>query len=125
MVKPREPASKRMSAKCKRAYEILTNTRWLGRIEQCEGISEFGFALLLHYVQLEAALKVIRYWDRIEDGWPDQVKIHASWKPLRDLKALDKNKYDLVIGPGGASLREIRNRVAHEGMLIDFSKIFF
>lgn len=118
MAKPREPTSTRINTKCKRAYEILTDTRWLGRIQQCEGISEFGFALLLHYVQLEAALKVIRYWDRLEDGWPDQIKINANWKPLRDLKALDRSKYDLVIGRGGRSLREIRNRVAHEGILI-------
>lgn len=34
--------------------------------------------------------------------------------PLRDLKATDATRYNSLIGAGGNSLREMRNRIAHE-----------
>jgi len=41
--------------------------------------------------------------------------LQANWTPLRDLKASDPTKYASLIGAGGRSLREMRNRIAHEG----------
>lgn len=106
--------------KCNRAYIVLFEQNVARRIRKCECASEFGFALLLRFVQLEAALKIIRYWERAKDGWPDRLDfLHANWKPLRDLKATDKSKYDTLIGAGGQSLREARNRIAHEGHCLD------
>jgi hypothetical protein len=79
-----------------------------------------GFALLLRFTQVEAALKILRYWEKTSDGWPDRLQfVHANWKPLRDLKALNPPWYSSLIGAAGNSLQENRNRIAHEGSQLD------
>lgn len=104
------------SPKCERAFQLITDSDFPNRIKECESSGEYGFALLLHFVQLEASVKVLKYWHSTSDGWPDTLKfLRANWTPLRDLKALDPLKYDIIIGVGGRSLREMRNRIAHEG----------
>ena len=108
------------NAKCERAFALLSDSSVPGRIRACKRASEYGFALLLSFAQIEASLKILRYWQRTKDGWPDRLDfLHASWAPLRDLKALDRIKYDSLIGVSGRSLRETRNRIAHEGHSID------
>jgi hypothetical protein len=85
------------------------------RVKACEGIDELGLSLLLHFVQLEAALKLLRYWRFTKDGWPDRLDfLNANWLPLRDLKAIDSQKYGLLIGAGGRSLIDLRNKIAHD-----------
>lgn len=104
------------SPKCERAFQLIRDPNFSNRIKLCESLGEYGFALLLHFVQLEASLKVLKYWHSTSDGWPDTlIFLRANWTPLRDLKALDPVKYDIIIGVSGRSLREMRNRIAHEG----------
>lgn len=56
-------------------------------------------------------------------GWPDRLDfLQANWAPLRDLKASDPSKYASLIGAGGRSLGEMRNRIAHEGHCFDESE---
>lgn len=113
-------ASVSYNKKCDRAFELLDDSGIKRRIKACAKSSEFGFAILLHFVQLEAALKIIRYWERATDGWPDNFGfLNANWGPLRDLKAEDRPKYDSLIGVGGNSLRKTRNQIAHEGCKLD------
>lgn len=52
------------SRKCDRAFALLSDAAIPARIKACERASEFGFALLLRFVQLEASLKILRYWER-------------------------------------------------------------
>lgn len=109
--------------KCDRAFSLLSDTRWPRRIKACERGAEYGFALLLRFIQLEAALKVLRYWQRAKDRWPDRLCFFdARWTPLRDLKAENPARYAILIGAGGGSLREMRNRIAHEGHLFEKSE---
>ena len=111
------------SPKCDRAFALLSDKHLGARVRACERASEFGFALLLRFVQIEAALKVLRYWQRAKDGWPDRLDfLKASWTPLRDLKAADSLSYASLIGAGGRSLREMRNRIAHEAHTLDHSQ---
>ncbi len=56
------------SPTCDRAFGVLSDERLPRRVRSCERASEFGFALLLCYVQLEAALKLLRYWQMTKDG---------------------------------------------------------
>lgn len=110
----------KLSKKCVASYEILDSQNLKMRRNKLEGIEEFGFALLLQFVQLEAALKILRYWDRPSEGWPDRLDfIHANWKPLRDLKADDQKRYEFAIGSGGGSLRAPRNAIAHGGAVLE------
>lgn len=109
--------------KCDRAYRLLSDPRLPRRIEACERNAEYGFALLLRFIQLEAALKILRYWQMTKDGWPNRLCfLKASWTPLRDLRAADDVKYAILIGAGGGSLRDMRNRIAHEGHCFDKSE---
>lgn len=111
---------KTSNKKYKRAFSLLSSNTFKSRINSLEHEFEFGFALLIRFVQLEASLKILRYWHDTKSGWPDKLTfLNANWKPLRDLKSEDHFKYNLVIGVGGNSLREIRNRIAHEGHNID------
>lgn len=111
------------SPKCDRAFALLSDKHLGARVRTCERVSEFGFALLLRFVQLEAALKILRYWHRAKDGWPDTLSfLQANWTPLRDLKAADPLGYASLIGAGGQSLREMRNRIAHEGHSLEKSR---
>lgn len=105
-----------LSPKCDRAFGVLSDERLSRRVRTCERASEFGFALLLLFVQIEAMLKILRYWQMAKNGWPDRLDfLTANWAPLRDLKASNPADYAVLIGSSGRSLREIRNRVAHEG----------
>lgn len=105
-----------ISVKCSRAYSVLQDDGLVSRVRACESVSEYGFALLLQFVRIEASLKVLRYWQNTKDGWPDRLDfLQANWAPLRDLKALNTKNYDFLIGVGGRSLLEMRNRIAHEG----------
>lgn len=109
-----------LNKKCKKAFEIISDEKFSSRIKYLERSQEFGFALLLKFIQIEASLKIIRYWEKTKDGWPDQlVFLRASWAPLRDLKATNPSNYDSLIGAGGNSLRELRNHIAHEGSCFD------
>jgi len=96
------------------------------RAKKLESIGESGFAIILYWNQIEAALKLIRYYDRIKDGWPNElVFIRATWKPLQELKGSDPAKYELVLSGSNQSLWKIRNGIVHEGCnitVVEYSK---
>jgi len=108
--------------KCERAFKMLVEDKneINIRIKKLENSEEYGFALLIHFIRIEAALKILRYGQYIKEGWPDTLKfLTANWAPLRDLKNIDPIKYKSIIGSGGSSLREKRNQIAHEGCNIN------
>lgn len=78
-------------------------------------IGEFGFSLILYWNQIESLIKVIRYYDRISEGWPDNLDfLRASWKPLKELRSEDLDNYQLVFGKEVSCLYGLRNSIAHE-----------
>jgi hypothetical protein len=110
------PLTPQMSnQKCKRAYNLIYDKNTKQRVQKCKSSLEFGFALLLQFVKLEATLKILRYWENSKDVWPDRLNfLHGNWRPLRDLKLNDPSKYDILIGTKGKKLINTRNLVAHE-----------
>lgn len=104
-----------MNKKAERAFEIISDKRYNLRTKALQRADERGFALLTKFAQLEACLKLLRFWYFCKDGWPDQLDfVDARWSPLRDLRNLNPAGYALLIGVGGRSLTGTRNRIAHE-----------
>lgn len=98
------------------AFKLVNDTSFKPRAKRLALIHERGLALILYWNQIETALKLIRYYDRIKDDWPNELSfIRTSWKPLRELKGSDPAKYDLILSGSYKSLWKIRNGIAHEG----------
>lgn len=104
------------------AHKLIEDSSFKQRAEKLESIEERGFALILYWNQVEAALKLIRYGYFIKDGWPDKLNfIRATWKPLKNLKAENLDKYELILSSADRSLWKIRNLIAHEGSNISMA----
>lgn len=108
-----------MNSRARRAVVILRDKEWVDRVARCESIGENGFALIVKFVRIEAALKLLRYEYNGRKTWPDRLDfLNANWQPLRDLKRSSERNYDTLIGSGGKSILKIRNQIAHEAMNI-------
>lgn len=98
------------------AVKLIEDSSYKIRAKNLESIEERGFALILYWNQIEAALKIIRYGYSIKDGWPDKLSfLGTTWKPLQTLKKDNITNYELVFGKTRCSLLETRNAIAHEG----------
>ena len=114
MVKTKRKASK-LSPQAYTAFTALADDRLVQRANKLKNF-EPTFGLLLLWNLIELQLKVIRYNDKIKNGWPDKLNfITSSWSPLKRIKGIDKNKYINVLGSQNTSLWKIRNQVAHTG----------
>lgn len=122
MAKSKQSAS-RLSNHAYAAYRSLEDGRHIQRANNLRK-TEPSFGLLLLWNVIEMQLKLIRYHDRIKDGWPDKLNfMNASWGPLNRIKSIDKNKYSKILGGQSSSLWKIRNQIAHTGKEIDTSKV--
>lgn len=102
------------------AFNLIQDTSFKLRAKNLLLIGEQGFALIFYWNQIEAALKLIRYFDRIKDGWPNELFfIRSTWKPLQELKRSDPTKYELVLSGSNKSLWKIRNGIVHEGCKVE------
>lgn len=109
----------RLSSKAYSAIRLLGDTSYKNRAKQLEAIGERGFALILYWNQIEAALKLMRYSFRIEDGWPDKLDfIRVNWTPLNQLKLNNAEEYESVLGLANSSLKNKRNEIVHEGKVL-------
>lgn len=94
-----------------------------------EEIGEFGFSLILYWNQIESLIKLIRYYDRVSEGWPDKLHfLRASWKPLKLLYDGDHVQYKLVFGKEQSCLCGLRDLIAHQSINIsatEHNKLIF
>lgn len=103
----------KLARKAHDAILLTEDSKYKQRAIKLESIGERGFALILHWNQIESALKLIRYGDSIKNGWPD--KLDRKWKSIQNLKKDNPPSYELVLGSSNKSLWKIRNGIAHEG----------
>ncbi|MBO2569370.1 hypothetical protein [Shewanella algae] len=104
-----------IATRANEAYVALKNNRYQARASRLIDI-EPGFALLLLWCEVEQMLKLIRYSDKIKDGWPDKLNfIRSSWGPLKRIKGIDAVAYEIVLGAQDNSLWKQRNVIAHSG----------
>jgi hypothetical protein len=115
----------KLSTKAYSAFRLLEQTTYKERAAKLGEGGEWGFALILYWNQIEAALKLTRYGCNIEE-WPDKLDfVNANWGPLKRLKTDSSADYDLVFGTVGTSLKNRRNGIAHEGLnlsAVEYSK---
>lgn len=115
----------KLTPKAYSARRIIEGTEYKQRANALEKIDERGFALILYWNQIEAALKLTRYGYDIE-RWPDKLDfLRSNWGPLKRLKNDSSANYDLIFGPAGTSLKNRRNDVVHEGIKlseVEYSK---
>ncbi len=101
------------------AFNEIERGKLVVRAEKLR-ILEPGFGLLLLWCQIEMMLKLIRYYDKIKDGWPDKLCfINAKWSPLSRIKGINKGSYENILGSKSSSLWKYRNRIAHTGKTIE------
>ncbi|AXQ15856.1 hypothetical protein KE622_12650 [Shewanella algae] len=80
------------------AYRALRENRYQPRALHLRDL-EPGFALLLLWCEIEQMLKLLRYFDKIKDDWPEKLNfIRSSWGPLRRIKGIDAEAYTVVLG---------------------------
>ncbi|MFM5148275.1 hypothetical protein [Aeromonas rivipollensis] len=105
-----------------RAHEALrqsNDTRYKSRVNQLWEAKEYAFALLVIWCQIETRLKLIRYHDKIKDGWPDKLNfIRKTWGPLARLAAENVDYYAICF-EGNRSMWQQRNQIAHAAISID------
>ena len=106
----------KLSSKAYSALRLVESTEYKRRVIALEKIEEKGFALILYWNQIEAALKLARYGYDIEK-WPDRLNfLRANWGPLKRLKKISASKYDQIFGTTVSTLKMCRNDVVHTGL---------
>lgn len=96
------------------ALKICNDREFTARVRFLVEYREFGLALLLEWIRIEAVLKLLKYHQRVGDGWPNNLKfLSANWKHLQMLKRDDETRYREVFGSGNTALRSVRNAAAH------------
>ena len=114
LIDPRADAS----FKCLNCEELKV------RSVKLQDIGECGYALLCIWVQIEAGLKLLRYYDEIAKGWPDQLNfVKRSWNRLKQIDQENNTNYEIILSTKN-SLRSIRNEIAHLGVNVDKEKFF-
>ena len=104
------------SFKCLNCEELKVRSLKLQDVGEC------GYALLCIWVRIEAALKLLRYYDEIAKGWPNQLKlVNRNWGRLKQIVQENNISYEVILGNEN-SLRLIRNEVAHLGVNVDKEK---
>ena len=106
-----------LAARSNQAFKILQDNRFHERCRNMEAIGEYALALLLLWVRIEILLKLLKYYDKMEEGWPKILKgIDKRWKPLKELSHESEAHYQLILNhKNNQSLRKLRNQIVHQG----------
>lgn len=118
MAKPRTSGSSRsaLSAKAISSLEVCAEPASHLRALKLQRVDEYSFALLILWNRIEALVKLVRYHDRIKEGWPDELHfMRASWSPLKRLKDENPDFYSTVFS-GDQCLWKLRNKIAHSNL---------
>jgi len=108
-----------LPAKAVNALSLVDPEDAQQRVQRLWDIHEYSLGLLVIWRRAESLLKLIRYYDRIKDGWPDDLNfIIRTWRPLARIYAIDPRKYNEALA-GGKCLRAIRNQIVHADLRLD------
>jgi hypothetical protein len=100
------------------ALVVAQAGRQINRIQRLWIGQEHSFALLVVWTRIEALLKLIRYHDRIDEGWPSDLSfVTTKWFRLKRIEQEDVAMYAQVLR-GDKSLWKIRNQITHGGFRI-------
>lgn len=100
------------------ALAVAQAGRQIDRIQRLWAAHEHSFALLIVWTRIEALLKLLRYHDRIDEGWPNDLSfVTTKWIRLKRIEQEDVAMYAQVLR-GDGSLWKVRNQITHGGFRI-------
>lgn len=117
--------TKRLCSLARKAFEVLNNKDYDDRIVRLEGNKEYSYALLNQWSKIEQTLKLLKYYDNINEEFPLTLapeKFNANWKVLREI---DKTLLGHILKIGktkqekAKALHSIRDEIVHYNKTID------
>lgn len=108
----------KLADKAYRAFKALDDKNYKQRIQALVRVNEYGFAILILWSRIEITLKLLRYYDKM-DEYPDKLDfINKNWRFLSNAYMGNPNYYNLVIQNNQKSLWKTRDRIAHAAITI-------
>ena len=84
------------------------------RIIHLKSIKDYSMAVLLKWNKFEAILKLLKYYEKMENIPNELNFINKNWKKMKKLFLLDKNSYELILEKEKLdSLWNVRNIIVH------------
>lgn len=103
----------KLADKAYKAFKALDDKNYKQRIQTLVNVNEYGFAILILWSRIEITLKLLKYYDRIEE-YPDKLDfISRKWRILGNTYMSNPNYYNLIIQNQPKSLWKTRDRIAH------------
>lgn len=105
--------------KANEALKRCGDTSYKSRVNKLWKAEEYAFALLVIWCQIEMRLKLIRYHNKISNGWPDKLDfIDKRWGPLALIASENTGYYEKSF-VGDKSMWKLRNLIAHSALQIE------
>jgi hypothetical protein len=116
----------RLGSKVTKAFENIYDPQYKNRIKKLEKVDEYSFAILIYWNIVEALLKVLKYYDKIDQEYPDKLNfISRRWRILKYPSINNSEYYKLILGSGKKTancLWGIRDRIVHANHEIEEDK---
>ena len=120
MNKKRNPI--RLSTKAMTALRNVYDSSFKKRTAKLEDVQEFSFSILLYWNQIEALIKLLKYYKNIDMEYPDKLNfINRSWGILKKLHKANSNHYIIIFDDGkktSNSLWGTRDRITHANHIV-------
>lgn len=104
------------------ALRNVYDTSFKIRTQNLENITELSFSILLYWNQVEALIKLLKYYKNIDEAYPDKLNfINRSWGILKNLNDASNNNYIVVFGDGKKTsecLWGTRDRITHASYVV-------
>ncbi len=108
----------KLADKAYAAFKALEDNSYKNRIRTLTEKNEYGFAILILWTRIEITLKLLRYYDKIEE-YPDKLDfINKNWRILGNAYMSNPSSYNLIIQNHSGSLWKTRDRIAHAAINI-------
>ncbi len=116
----------KLATKAYHAFKVIKGAKLSERKSALHSVGDYSFSLLLIWIEIESVLKLLRYYEKMTLEYPRDLRfINRNWLVLKNLYAADCTKYELILGSKSCALREVRNKIVHNGLVIsedDFNK---
>ncbi|MDE7074039.1 MAG: hypothetical protein K2O69_03160 [Odoribacter sp.] len=115
--------NKKLDSYALKAFETLKNPDYDKRIEHLEECKEYGYALLNIWNRIEQTLKLLKYYDNINNEFPKFLENKRFNKKWKILKTIDETLLEHILKTSKTYkaniLQDIRNNIVHYNKTID------
>ena len=108
----------KLADKAYKAFKALDDKYYKHRIHALVSVNEYGFAILILWSRIEITLKLLRYYEKMEE-YPEKLDfINKKWRILNNTYHGNPNYDNLIIQNNQKSLWKTRDRIAHAAISI-------